>query len=143
MMRAHDAPHDTIDPAAQSCRPFESVKSGVDHDENFLHDVVRGGSAHSEAPNARPNEVEVVAINSGEILHEGWPVRVDQACPCQRRRSDQVVSAHVFFHYGSGQPRLMPSRNPLAAENYRIFRGFLAHSSHSQPRTKPRATGPT
>src|SRR6185369_9218402 len=137
MVRTDHTPHDAVNPATQSVGAFERVESGMEHDEHFLHDVVSCGGADAETPGTRPNEIEVVAINGGKILHEGWSVRGDRAAAGIWLRGNQVVSAHLFFTNGSAAREPRPSRNPPATERYRNVAAFSVKIAIRSPVLHP------
>ena len=66
MMVAHRPAYDAVDPAAQGIGLLEGVQPGVDHDEDFLDDVVRSCRADAETPNRGPDEIEVVPVDGFE-----------------------------------------------------------------------------
>ena len=71
MIAAHRPAHDAVDPASQSFGSFESVDAGVDHDEDFLDDVIDGFWMDAETPNGRPYEIEILPVQSFEWRHFG------------------------------------------------------------------------
>jgi hypothetical protein len=71
MVTAHGAPHHAVDPASQSVGPFEGVEAGVDHDEDFLDDIVNGVWGDTETPDGGPYEIEVLPVEGLEWRHSG------------------------------------------------------------------------
>jgi hypothetical protein len=71
MMAADGTPHDSVDPAPQSFGSFEGVQARVNHDKNFLDDIVNGVCSNAKPPNGGPNEIEVLPVNGFEWRHFG------------------------------------------------------------------------
>jgi hypothetical protein len=97
MVSTHGATNDPINPAPQGVWLLYGVETRVNDHEHFLNDVVDGPVLDAEAPNRRPDEIEVGLIERREC-GQGVGRRVEPEARlsrrdrCSRRR---VATGHL------------------------------------------------